>query len=282
MADSVTENHFFSLSCILYPHVIATPFYAPGQNWDRGWPQNLYLNPNSPVVNNITFPPKFNITSTPLVTFRRIDILFSKSELNALYHIQHPYFSPNDTLFSEEAVWTKPLHEYLDIFLAPPPKGNYGTMIVSTGGHWTTTLFSYFRDEEKKDSGYGIDGVLDFFELAMQGWAAEVQTALSKEERRLGVKRGRKGKKVVVRAYLPGHEDCHSFRQARKEVQPFVWNWYNWGNIWDFNARFQVCFSGGLIVETRTNDSGIENSLVEGEVPEHLFPAYRPTCTTAS
>ncbi|KAF9439979.1 hypothetical protein P691DRAFT_715732, partial [Macrolepiota fuliginosa MF-IS2] len=244
VGDSVTENHFFSLSCLLYPHVIATPFYTPGQSWDRGWPQNLYLNPNSPVVNNITFPLNFNITSTPLVTFRRIDILFSKAELNALYHIQHPYFSPNDTLFSQEAVWTMPIHEYLDTFLSPLPKANYGTMIISTGGHWTTTLFSYFREEEKEDSGFGIDRVLDFFDYAMQSWAAEVQMALWKEERRLGVKAARKEKKkVIVRAFPSGHEDCHSFRQAWKEVQPFMLKWYNWGNIWEFNARFQNILS---------------------------------------
>jgi hypothetical protein len=248
LADSVTENHFFSMSCILYPHVIATPYYGPGQQFDRGWPQHLYLNPNSSILNDIKFPPNFNISSTPLVTFRRIDILFSKAELNALYHINHPYFSSNDTLFSEEGVWSMPVHEYLDIFLSASPKANYGTMIVSTGGHWTTTLFSYFRDEEKTDSGYGINDVLDFFEFAMESWAAEVQMALWKEERRLGPKIVRKGKKkVVVRAYLPGHEDCHSHREAWTEVQPFVWNWYNWGNIWDFNARFQVCSSCSLI-----------------------------------
>lgn len=243
--DSVTENHFFSLSCTLYPHVIATPFYAPGKSWDRGWAQNLYLNPNSPIIHNITFPRNFNITSTPLVTFRRIDVLFSKAELNALYHLRHRYFSPNDTLFnSDEVIWTAPVHDYVDQFLSPLPKANYGTMIVSTGGHWTTTLFSYFRDEEKKkDSGYGMDDLLEFFEFAMQSWAAKVQTALSKEERRLGVKRARKERKrVVVRAYLPGHEDCHRFREPWKEIQPFVWNWFNWGYIWDFNARFEVGF----------------------------------------
>lgn len=195
-------------------------------------------------MKDIAFPPKFDIESTPLVTFRRIDLLFSKAELNALYHIQHPYFSLNDTLFSQEAVWTMSVHEYLDIFLSPLPKANYGTMIVSTAGHWTTTMFSYFLDDEKKDSGTGIDDVLDFFEYAMEGWAAEVQMALWKDQKRFGTKMIRNRKKVVVRAYLPGHEDCHNHREAWTEVQPFVWNWYNWGNIWDFNARFQVSHGG--------------------------------------
>jgi hypothetical protein len=234
------ENHFFSLSCSLYPHVVATPYYSSGQSWDRGWPQNLYLNPKSPIISDIALPTGFNITGTPLVTFRRIDILFSKAELNALYHIKHPHFLPNDTLFGDEGVWTLPIQEYLDVFFSPMPKGNYGTMIVSTGGHWTTTLFKYFRDGDKMDSGYGIDDLLEFFEFAMSQWGAEVQTAIWKEEKRLGVKSKVGTKKVVVRAYLPGHEDCHSFRKAWTEVEPFKWNWFNWGNIWDFNARFQV------------------------------------------
>lgn len=250
LIDSVTENHFFSLSCSLYPHVTATPYYASGQSWDRGWPQNLYLNPESPIISNITFPAGFNITGTPLVTFRRIDILYSKAELNALYHIKHPNFSPNESLFGPEAVWTVPVQEYLDVFFSPMSKGNYGTMIVSTGGHWTTSLFRYFKDE-----GNGIEDLLEFFEFAMVQWGAQVQTAIWKEQKRLGVKTSSKvgPKKVVVRAYLPGHEDCHAFRKAWTEIKPFRWNWYNWGSIEDFNARFKVWlmfFCCGIMVLT--------------------------------
>lgn len=41
--DSVTEQHFFSLSCDLYPHVIATPdFSKTGGSGPRDWVQNLY------------------------------------------------------------------------------------------------------------------------------------------------------------------------------------------------------------------------------------------------
>ncbi|EEB99261.1 hypothetical protein MPER_01091 [Moniliophthora perniciosa FA553] len=46
LGDSVSENHFFSLSCTLYPHVIATPYPWTSEH-DRGYPQNLYLNPDS-------------------------------------------------------------------------------------------------------------------------------------------------------------------------------------------------------------------------------------------
>ncbi|KIO16676.1 hypothetical protein M407DRAFT_57265, partial [Tulasnella calospora MUT 4182] len=47
IGDSVTEQHFFSISCTLYPHIIATPDYSKSWDWDRAWPQHLHLNPDS-------------------------------------------------------------------------------------------------------------------------------------------------------------------------------------------------------------------------------------------
>ncbi|KAF7782977.1 hypothetical protein Agabi119p4_2353 [Agaricus bisporus var. burnettii] len=78
---------------------------------------------------------------------------------------------------------------------------------------------------------------------SLSWWTAEVQTEIWKEQKRLGVKSRAKAKKVVVRAYLPGHEDCHSFRKVWTEIEPFKWNWFNWGSIWDFNARFENIYS---------------------------------------
>ncbi|TFK44094.1 hypothetical protein BDQ12DRAFT_3050 [Crucibulum laeve] len=243
VGDSVTENHFFSLSCLLYPHVIATPNYTANPYFDRAWPQHLYLNPASPLVPRLSLPYGFNITSTPLVTFRRIDLLLSQEEIITVHAKMNP---SNSSLFSDEAVWTLPVTEYLDVFTAPLPTANYATMVVSTAGHWTATLFSGLRDESEKDEGYGIRGVIALFNEAMTHWANEVQERLWKEARGLGVAKGDRTKgnrQVVVRAYLPGHEDCHSYREPWKEVQPFVWNWYNWGNIWEYNQVFERLLS---------------------------------------
>ncbi|KAI0744300.1 hypothetical protein C8Q80DRAFT_1327235 [Daedaleopsis nitida] len=88
--DSVTENHFLSLSCLLYAHVCATPNYIENQYWDRAWPQNLYMEPSSPLVRKLNFPPGFDIASTPLVTFRRVDLLLEPSRLDNLYQSLHP------------------------------------------------------------------------------------------------------------------------------------------------------------------------------------------------
>jgi hypothetical protein len=246
VGDSITEGHFFSLSCMLHPHVIATPTYTPNTYFDRAWPQNLYLNPESPLLrtntrinkNRLVFPPGFNITTTPLVTFRRIDLLFAQSELVSLHNSLHPNPPSNFSLFSDEATWSMRPSEYMQLFLLR----GYSTMVVSTAGHWTTSLFGGYGDKSEvmlEDAKKGIDGVLDFFEHAMTKWAGEIQKMLDDAARK---ESPRKKREVVVRAYLTGHEDCHQHREPWKEIQPFVWGWYNWGQIGQFNDIFEVPF----------------------------------------
>ncbi|TFY54416.1 hypothetical protein EVJ58_g8873 [Rhodofomes roseus] len=146
-------------------------------------------------------------------------------------------------LFSAEQFWSlSPEYYVRDLFL----EGHYGTLVASTGGHWTTTLLSAFRDEGAR--GEGIDGVLGFFDAAMRRWAEDVQGILDDYERRgrrWGLGRRRERKQVVVRAYLPGHEDCHNERAPWREWRPFVWNWYNWGSIWEFNRIFEGILDTG-------------------------------------
>ena len=237
--DSITEAHFFSLSCILYPHVRATPNYTENPYFERFWPQHLYLNPSSPLIPTLHLPTDFSIEKTPLVTFRRVDLLLSQKELEDLH--KKLYDSPsNFSLFSGEKFWSLSPKEYMPLFTSPTPQGNYGTLIVNTAGHWTTTLLHGFRDESKADSGYGIDDVLDFFEEAMKVWAKEVQEALD-QDRRDGSKGVEGARKVVVRSYMPGHEDCRNIYEPWKEWKPYIWNSYNWAWIKDFNQIFQVC-----------------------------------------
>lgn len=178
------------------------------------------------------------------MTFRRVDLLFEKSELVDLHRkVNNP--PEGFTLFSDEATWDLSPTYYLDLFTGSLPQANYGTMVVSTGGHWTTTLFSGFKDEAATQSGYGINNVIAFFKHAMHSWAKQVQHRLDVDEGyiRRGYIRGlgtRGKRRVVARAYLPGHEDCHDFKKPWTTIQPFVWNWYNWGNIWEFNQVFEV------------------------------------------
>ncbi|KAL1671160.1 hypothetical protein EV122DRAFT_285256 [Schizophyllum commune] len=127
----------------------------------------MYLNPDSPVVQRLKLPRGFNVTGTPLVTFRRVDTLLIGDELIALHReLYNP--PPDFKLISDEAFWALSSQEYVRIFT--DPANHYGTLVISTGGHWTTTLFSGFRDDSAVDRGYGIDGVIEFFGHAMEKW----------------------------------------------------------------------------------------------------------------
>ncbi|KAH7916628.1 hypothetical protein BJ138DRAFT_1202104 [Hygrophoropsis aurantiaca] len=247
LGDSITENHFFSLSCLLWPHVRATPNYTENPYFDRAWPQNLYLSPTTPLLSELQLPEGFSVESTPLVTFRRVDLLMSADDLTNLYRSsilpgdqegQDPStMRGNASLFSDEATWSMSPAEYMPKFLQLLPDANYGTLVVSTGGHWTTTLMSAFRDEAAgEDAGYGIQGVLAFFKEAMRTWAGQVQEALD-QYRRDG---GKMQKQVVVRAYLPGHDNCHNIKSPWTSIIPFPVKYYNWPWIDDFNTRFQA------------------------------------------
>ncbi|KAJ7727967.1 hypothetical protein B0H16DRAFT_1589958, partial [Mycena metata] len=232
VGDSITEGHFFSLSCILSPHVRATPNYIENPNFDRAWPQNLYLKPDSALVSDLTFPEGFSIAETPLVTFRRVDLLLGKQQLVNLHRELYPE-PANFSLFSDEAVWTLEPTEYLSMLTAPLPSGNYKTMVVSTARHWTTSVFSGYRNESEAESGSGIAGLIRFFGHAMGKWAVNVQEVLTEDKLR----------QVVVRAYLPGHEGSHNELAPWEEVKPFAWNRWNWGNIWEFNEVFERVLS---------------------------------------
>ncbi|KAH9942489.1 uncharacterized protein BXZ73DRAFT_88047 [Epithele typhae] len=253
IGDSVTENHFFSLSCMLYPHVRATPDYTLG-GFDRAWPQNLYLNSSSPILPSLKLPKDFDIENTPLVTFRRVDLLLMPSKLDALYRQIHPtskYLHNKTTLFSDEPLWNLSPEEYVGMLTTPRPAGGYSTLIVSTGGHWTTHLFEALKDASLFNDG--IFTVIDFFRDAMRVWADEVQTLLDRDTPRAdggqphlapggrpahAGSRPKSAHQVLVRAYLSGHDGCHN---AGSPVQRFTKEMvvsFNWPQIGDMNRAF--------------------------------------------
>ena len=109
----------------------------------------------------------------PLLTFWHIDLFFSQDELVDI----HKAIQPTDktlkdpSLFNKELIWMFLISEYLPEFLTPLPIANYAMMVISTRGHWTTTLFA-------KVSPEGINDILNLFEHVMQCWAEQVQEML--------------------------------------------------------------------------------------------------------
>jgi hypothetical protein len=175
----------------------------------------------------------------------RVDLLLGKSQLNALHSSKYGSDRP---LFSDEQVWDLDPSIYLPQFLAPLPEGNYRTMILSTAGHWTTSVFSGFHND-RGEQGNGLRDLLPFFGEAMDSWVTEVADALDKakrsdEEQGAHRQRQSKGRQVVVRAYVHGHDDCHSdnveLEGPLAEYHGLPRNWYNWSWIRRFNDVFEV------------------------------------------
>ncbi|KAG8908249.1 hypothetical protein FRB99_008314 [Tulasnella sp. 403] len=229
-ADSVTQEHFFSLSCSLYPHVRATPDYSGRYDWDRAWPQNLYLHPESPLLSRINFPAGFDINKTPLATFRRVDLLFNRTEIETQHNGGgwRPGPGENSTLFGDEASWDMSPTEYFDIFLSPEPN-NYHTIILSTAGHWSLRLFAGLPR--------GYPEIYDLFRTVITNWVYQAGKYLDSE-----AAKGRE-KEVIVRPYLPGDDNCHSdkIQNGGPVKQPLSLEWasYNWGWIPRLNAVFE-------------------------------------------
>ena len=261
IGDSVTENHFFSLSCLLSPHVRATPNYTANPYYERDWQQNLYLLPTSPLIPDLKFPDGFSIENTPLVSFRRVDVLLSRQELEGLYNsIYAP--ATDFSLFSNQDFWSLSPREYVRQFTSK--ENNYQTMIVSTAGHWTTGLFQGMQDS--KSEGDGIGNILHFFQHATAMWADLVQRILDESDRN--------DRQVVVRAYLSGHEECFNHFEPYTYIHEYTLQWWNWSWITEYNGIFQVR------TPTVLRFTGLDPILVVAGlpfIPKHSFPTHRST-----
>ena len=78
--DSLGRQHFFAVGCDLGRHVKWRMDEEPEEDVKLR-SQHLFLNPESPLLRQLRLPAGFNIQTTPLVTFMRVDLLFSKAEM---------------------------------------------------------------------------------------------------------------------------------------------------------------------------------------------------------
>ncbi|KAF6765448.1 hypothetical protein DFP72DRAFT_797889 [Ephemerocybe angulata] len=252
VGDSITGNHFFSISCLLYPHVV----WRKEDSKERDALQSLYLNASSPLASGFQYPADFNVTTTPLISFKRVDLLWSIEDLVEMHRKHHPeFYVKNETfkLFGSEPVWTISPDAYLDIFLGPAATANYKAMVVSTAGHWTTNLFRGYHKTSGSDLApaaaspsspsesfedveplLGYDGLLVFFKEVMVRWAKAVQLRLDAHASLESTAESAPQRQVLVRAYMAGHADCHKQREPFTEVKPVV-NMWNWSEFWRYN-----------------------------------------------
>lgn len=172
------------------------------------------------------------------MSFRRVDLLWEHADLVKIHN--DTYDPPSGFELFDEGVpsFTLSPAYYMKLFTAPLPDANYATLVASTGGHWTTQLFAGLHDASSSDpdAGEGIHNILDFFGHAMRVWASEIQAFLDKDSHS---RRGRR-RQVVVRSYLPGHEECQEKKEPWSIYEAFKTVEWNWPWIKDFNRIFHV------------------------------------------
>ncbi|EJD42309.1 hypothetical protein AURDEDRAFT_152915 [Auricularia subglabra TFB-10046 SS5] len=221
VGDAETEMHFFSLSCMLHPYVRHAPFFHRGGGWKRSWAQYLYLDTTHPWVQTLLekqLPLGFRADLTPLVTHKRIDLLFSLPELSDVgAWVADPTADP--TTYWDTGTWpviTQSALEWIGTFNAQLPAGRYGVLIISTGANWLPGLFKGARG--------GMPEVVRLWRVAMNLLVARLVAMLENDKLRHRV--------VLFRGAVHGHEGCEkdAVRHAGpvSKVPPLGDKFYNW------------------------------------------------------
>ncbi|KAM0750152.1 hypothetical protein T439DRAFT_326112 [Meredithblackwellia eburnea MCA 4105] len=209
LGDSVTHQHFFSLSCFLYEHVRYQRQRGKGQ---------LFLRPDTHLYNSSTLPSTFNFQQ-PLVSFIRTDHGFDRGELEELYDRLTPKAERVKGAVAkhklESASFTFQLETFLD------PAANYQALIFSTGAHFSAL---HFHTE-------GLGNTLVFFKRLVGEWVDRMAEALRTD--------GSTTKRVLVRAATSGHDDCHNHTMPYKKLHDWDQKLYNWGWMGRFNEAFR-------------------------------------------
>ncbi|KAH7097528.1 hypothetical protein BKA62DRAFT_716269, partial [Auriculariales sp. MPI-PUGE-AT-0066] len=246
LGDSVSEGQYFSLSCELHPHVRAEPDWSADPS-DRSIPQHLFLDKFSPLVPHLKFPPGFDLDRTPLVTFRRTDVIMDPDELVEVFAKAYPERASKPTpqikdIFgtSQEVFYHFPASEQLEMFTSPPPL-NYGLLVANSAAHWTQSVF------EALD---GPDAIIDFFAHATRSYITRITRAFDGGQARPKwtsaprySSRTSSGhaRRVVFRSATTGTDDCLSsdWRELgpSREVPPMNANHWNWRWIWRLNEE---------------------------------------------
>ena len=190
-------------------------------------------------MSTLTLPAGFNISSTPLITVRRVDLLFSREELDDLWQsTQQKLSQDNTSIFSQGDSYTISMDTYLKEFMEPLPKGSYSTLITSSGVHWSSQ--NYFNGAKTS----GLSGILSLFKAATKHWADRLQEAVGKENQgctNAGELCGHpRRRRAIIRDNVEGHDSCFTQSEPLTRVQKSTSGQMNWADLPRFNAMWKA------------------------------------------
>ncbi|GAA6051911.1 hypothetical protein JCM3770_006571 [Rhodotorula araucariae] len=246
LGDSLAEQHFFSLGCVLFPHV----YVVWGAGW---WEQHMYLKPDAAILSGLDLPASFNVATTPLISNLRTDHGFTKPELISIYEATpQSAETPVSQLFTDYPVQSPPINEYLARFFEP--EHNYHALVFSTAAHFTPREFAFPA---------GQPAIAPFYEAVVRRWVTVARAALDDDA---GGTR-----EIIVRGASSGHDECHArLAGPLNATETPRQESYNWGEIARYNDVFE-----GIVAEA--NHSRL--SYLALERPSQLRPdAHSEDC----
>ncbi|GJN94422.1 hypothetical protein Rhopal_007502-T1 [Rhodotorula paludigena] len=157
IGDSLSEQQFFSLGCMLFPHVRALWPYPPMSMWVQIKEEHLLLKRDSPWVMDGTLhvPDDWDFDGSPLVSHVRTDHGVAPAELVDLYAALHdspslklslrypaltslPRHADANSILTDVETFSPNLDYYLSLFLRPAAPRNISTEISPSYAQSTT------------------------------------------------------------------------------------------------------------------------------------------------
>jgi hypothetical protein len=146
---------------------------------------HLYVDPASPLANNLKLPRGFDVAAQPVVTYTLAYLPLSREELRALPDVDVssvPAYNPSPDFPAYEV----PSNASILRFTGAE---GYGTMLFSTGAHFAPQLLFQGRATPAQ--------VVAIERAALRAYYADLVRALRPDQR------------VLVHAAPSGHGDCH-------------------------------------------------------------------------
>lgn len=273
LGDSLSEGHFMSLSCTLFPHVRAVWPYPAMSEWRQIKEEHLLLSRESPLIaaGKLVVPDDWDWDGTPLVSHVRTDHGLAPIELVRTYKDLHAS-PPNETsrfvelispasranlqpLLTDVETFSPTLDYMLELFLRPSGPRNITTEISPSYGASTTPADAIELERRTTQSAryralifstgahfssrhFNLPSTaahLEFFDLVVSTFLDKVAEALEKAS-----EHEKRDKEVIVRPTSNGHDDCHAAKGPLKDVDRNKSSKYSWNDMWDMNDRAEA------------------------------------------
>ncbi|BGP52443.1 hypothetical protein JCM10450v2_008421 [Rhodotorula kratochvilovae] len=272
--DSLSEQHFFSLSCVLFPHVRAIWPFPTMSEWQQIKEEHLFLDPASPLIRGgrLRVPDDWDFEGSPLVTHVRTDHGFAPDELVDLHSsprnspsttanltslyptlLSLPAITPPVDLLTDVETFSPPLSYILSLFLRPSAYRNISSPFSPSYAPSTTPRDALAAEARATRSARyralffstGAHYSTRHFRLPTGGgalvdtFALALRAWVARVVAALGEASAeeREGKEVVVRPTSNGHDRCHDALRPYEEVQEAGSSWYSWDDMWRMNEK---------------------------------------------